>query len=252
MDVTITNMRKRSMQSCDGRHSAAIAKAPDPKTKLAEVRARRHREARKACGGQGRKSGGTSRQIVRKNPIESSAIWGSVVAGEAGGTSGWTHGLGYLCSAFRREGLIPDELSLQLSTFLRSLDLFLELRVRTVPPRSLTTNQPRRGGKQCTDGPELSRFHFGVPSIHETIGRARLRDYRPLVDKLATTVSRDTGHVRPAGRPQMSQLRTKSNPRADPTGRGQLAESAAPRVSAERPDLEREERPLLLLARPPA
>ena len=83
---------------------------------------------------------------------------GSVVAGQAGGTSGWIHGLGYLCSAFRREGLIPDELSLQLSTFLRSLDLFLELRVRTVPPRSLTTNQPRRGGKQCTDGPSFRVF----------------------------------------------------------------------------------------------
>jgi hypothetical protein len=210
VDVTITNMRKRSMQSCDGRHSAAIAKAPDPKTKLAEVRAKDATE--KACGGQGRKSGGTSRQIVRKNPIESSAIWGSVVAGEAGGTSGWTHGLGYLCSAFRREGLIPDELSLQLSTFLRSLDLFLELRVRTVPPRSLTTNQPRRGGKQCTDGPEFSRFHFGVPSIHETIGRARLRDYRPLVDKLATTVSRDT----PSGAAISSWVLTGVAPSAGP------------------------------------
>ncbi len=53
---------------------------------------------------------------------------------EPGGTSGWIHGLGYLCSAFRREGLISDELSLQLSTFLRSLDLLLELRVRPVPP----------------------------------------------------------------------------------------------------------------------
>ena len=132
MDVTITNMRKRSMQSCDGRHSAAIAKAPDPKTKLAEVRAKDATE--KACGGQGRKSGGTSRQIVRKNPIESSAIWGSVVAGEAGGTSGWTHGLGYLCSAFRREGLIPDELSLQLSTFLRSLRPVFGIEGSDCPP----------------------------------------------------------------------------------------------------------------------
>jgi hypothetical protein len=68
------------------------------------------------------------------------------------------HGLGYLFSALRREGLIADELVLQPATFLRSLDLFLELTVRTVP-RTLTTNQVRRGGKQGTDGPELSRIH---------------------------------------------------------------------------------------------
>jgi hypothetical protein len=54
--------------------------------------------------------------------------------------------------------LIADELVLQLATFLRSLDLFLELTVRTVP-RTLTANQVRRGGKQGTDGPELSRIH---------------------------------------------------------------------------------------------
>jgi hypothetical protein len=66
---------------------------------------------------------------------------GSVVAGESSGTSGWTHGLGYLCSALRREGLIAHELILQLSTFLRSRDLFLELRARTFLLRSrLTTN----------------------------------------------------------------------------------------------------------------
>ena len=47
--------------------------------------------------------------------------------GEPGGTSGSTHGLGYLFTAFRRQGLIADELVLQLTTFLRSLDLFLEL-----------------------------------------------------------------------------------------------------------------------------
>ena len=65
---------------------------------------------------------------------------------EPGGTSGSIHGLGYLFSALRREGLIADEPVLQLATFLRSLDLFLELTVRTVP-RTLTTNQVRRGGK---------------------------------------------------------------------------------------------------------
>jgi len=53
------------------------------------------------------------------------------VGGEPGGTSGSIHGLGYLFSALRREGLIADELVLQLATFLRSLDLFLELIVLT-------------------------------------------------------------------------------------------------------------------------
>ncbi len=80
------------------------------------------------------------------------------MGGEPGGTSASIHGLGYLFSALRREGLIADELVLQLATFLRSLDLFLELTVRTVP-RTLATNQVRRGGKQGTDGPELSRIH---------------------------------------------------------------------------------------------
>src|SRR5262252_6892155 len=90
--------------------------------------------------------------------------WGTPasVGGEPGGTSGSIHGLGYLFSALRREGLIADELVLQLATFLRSLDLFLELTVRTVP-RTLTTNQVWRGGKQGTDGPELSRIHSRTP-----------------------------------------------------------------------------------------
>jgi hypothetical protein len=68
------------------------------------------------------------------------------VGGEPGGTSGSIHGLGYLFSALSREGLIADELVLQLATFLRSLDLFLELTVRTVAG-TLTANQIQRGGK---------------------------------------------------------------------------------------------------------
>ena len=68
---------------------------------------------------------------------------------------------GYLFSALRREGLIADELILQLATSLRSLDLFLELTVRTVP-RTLTANQVRRGGKHGAEGPELSRIHSSL------------------------------------------------------------------------------------------
>src|SRR4029450_8003348 len=60
-------------------------------------------------------------------------------------------------AALRHEGLIADELVLQLATFLRSLDLFLELIV--LAPRTLTANQVRHGGKQGTHNPELSRIH---------------------------------------------------------------------------------------------
>jgi hypothetical protein len=76
---------------------------------------------------------------------------------EPGGTSVSTHSLGDLFTALRRQGLIADELVLQLTTFLRSLDLFLELIVLT--PGTLTANQVRHGGKQGTANPERSRIH---------------------------------------------------------------------------------------------
>jgi hypothetical protein len=95
------------------------------------------------------------------------------VGGEPGGTSGSIHGLGYLFSALRREGLIADELVLQLATFLRSLDLFLELIV--LAPRTLTANQVRHGGKQGTDNPELSRIHSSTcPAL-----TSLLRSFQP-------------------------------------------------------------------------
>jgi hypothetical protein len=50
---------------------------------------------------------------------------------ESGGTSGSLHGVGDLFTALRRQGLIADELVLQLATFLRSLELFLELIILT-------------------------------------------------------------------------------------------------------------------------
>ena len=83
--------------------------------------------------------------------------------GKPHSTSGSIQGLGYLLTALRRQGLIPDELVLQVATFLRSHDLFLELSVRTPrTPRTLTANQARQGGKQGTDGRELSRIHFSA------------------------------------------------------------------------------------------
>jgi len=88
------------------------------------------------------------------------------VGREPGRTSAPIHRLGYLFSALRREGLIADELVLQVATFLRSLDLFLELIV--VAPRTLTANQVRHGGKQGTRNPELSCIHSTLPSIDFT------------------------------------------------------------------------------------
>jgi hypothetical protein len=97
---------------------------------------------------------------LAESPLSGTARVGntSSVGWESSGTSGSIQGLDYLFSALRREGLIADELVLQLATFLRSLDLFLELTVRALP-RTLTTNQVRRGSKQGTDGPEFSRIH---------------------------------------------------------------------------------------------
>ena len=88
------------------------------------------------------------------------------VDGGSSRTSVSIHGLGYLLTALRRQRLIPDELVLQLATFLRSHDLFLELRVRT--PRTLTANQARQGGKQGTDGRERSRIHFRCLALNFT------------------------------------------------------------------------------------
>jgi hypothetical protein len=92
------------------------------------------------------------------------------VGGEPGGTSASIHGLGYLFSALRREGLIANEPVLQLTTFLRSLDLFLELIVLT--PGTLTANQVRHGGKQGTDNPELSRIHSSACPVLTSLPRS--------------------------------------------------------------------------------
>ena len=92
---------------------------------------------------------------------------------EPGNTSGSLHGVGDLFTALRRQGLIADELVLQLATFLRSLGLFLELIVLT--PRTLTANQVRYGGKQGTDNPKLSRIHSSTcPAL-----TSLLRSFQP-------------------------------------------------------------------------
>src|SRR5215471_11015911 len=89
---------------------------------------------------------------------------------EPGGTSVSTHGRGDLFTALRRQGLIADEFVLQLTTFLRSLDLFLELIVLT--PRTLTANQVRHGGKQGTDNPKLSRIHSSTCPVLTSLPRS--------------------------------------------------------------------------------
>jgi hypothetical protein len=92
------------------------------------------------------------------------------VDGGSSRTSVSIHGLGYL----RRQGLIPDEPVLQLATFLRSHDLFLELRVRT--PRTLTVNQARQGAKQGTDGRGRSRIHFRCLALTSLLRSLRPKD----------------------------------------------------------------------------
>jgi hypothetical protein len=73
------------------------------------------------------------------------------------------------------KGLIADKLVLQLTTFLRSLDLLLELIVLT--PRALTANQVRHGGKQSTDNSELSRIHFNAwPALTSLLRSLRPKD----------------------------------------------------------------------------
>src|SRR5947207_1436895 len=93
-------------------------------------------------------------------------------------TSGSIQGLGYLLTALRRQRLASDKLVLQLATFLRSHDLFLELSVRTPrTPRTLTANQARQGGKQGTDGRELSRIHFSAClALTSQLRSLRLKD----------------------------------------------------------------------------
>jgi hypothetical protein len=94
---------------------------------------------------------------MRKVTTRDFPVTRSISGRKSGSTSGSRHGVGDLFTALRRQGLIADELVLQLATFLRSLDLFLELIV--LAPRTLTANQVRHGGKQGTDDPEHSRIH---------------------------------------------------------------------------------------------
>jgi len=86
------------------------------------------------------------------------------VGGQLDATSAPIHDRCYLFNALRRQGLIGDQLVLQLATFLRSLGLFLKLRVRSLS-RGPTAKQVRHGGKQGTDDPYLSRSHSNVPSL---------------------------------------------------------------------------------------
>ena len=73
------------------------------------------------------------------------------------------HRLGYLFSAPGREGLIADELVLQLATFLRSLDLFLELTVPDCPANSHNRSGSAWRKQAClkslTGTPEVSYRH---------------------------------------------------------------------------------------------
>ena len=123
---------------------------------------------------------------------------------EAGSTSGDLQGIGDLFTALRRQGLIADELVLQLTTFLRSLDLLLELIVVTLTPRALTANQVRHGGKQGTDNSELSRIHCSAwPAL-----TALPRSLRPKVNYLFNVEM--ICRLRRTGRAQLAADRSPS------------------------------------------
>jgi hypothetical protein len=101
--------------------------------------------------------GARGTKTLAESSLSGKARRNTGISAEPGSTSGSPHGVGDLFTALRRQGLIADELVLQLTTFLRSLDLFLELIV--LAPRTFTANQDRHGGKRGTDNPEHSRIH---------------------------------------------------------------------------------------------
>jgi hypothetical protein len=110
------------------------------------------------CSGKNRSAGTPGLGDIAESSLSGKARRKTSISGrEPGSTSGSRHGIGDLFTALRSQGLIADELVLQPATFLRSLDLFLELIV--LAPRALTANQIRHGGKQGTDNPEHSRIH---------------------------------------------------------------------------------------------
>jgi len=85
--------------------------------------------------------------------------------------------------------LIADELVLQLATFLRSLDLFLELTVRTV--RELS--QPIRfsvAASRAQMAPSFRAF-IPLPSIHETNGGRP--QHMALINSASNTQGLDKG-----------------------------------------------------------
>jgi hypothetical protein len=106
----------------------------------------------------GSRPGAWARTTLAESSLSGKARRNTGIGGrKPGSTSGSRHGVGDLFTALRRQGLTADELVLQLTTFLRSLDLFLKLIV--LAPRTFTANQDRHGGKQGTDNPEHSRIH---------------------------------------------------------------------------------------------
>jgi hypothetical protein len=116
-----------------------------------------------------------SRQPCSKTLEERESAAAASVDREPGNTSGYLQDIGDLFTALRRQGLIAHELVLQLTTFLRSLDLLLELIVLT--PRALTANQVRHGGKQGTDNSERSRIHFSAwPALTSLLRSLRPKD----------------------------------------------------------------------------
>jgi hypothetical protein len=138
------------------RPTLPIVDVPSPKSATISRRSRVWSSCQRTS--RSRSAGRLGLETLAASSLSGKARRNTGISGrEPGSTSGSRHGVGDLFTALRRQGLIAEELVLQLATFLRSLDLFFELIV--LAPRTLTANQVRHGGKQGTDNPELSRIH---------------------------------------------------------------------------------------------
>jgi hypothetical protein len=95
----------------------------------------------------GSRPGAWARKTLAESSLSGKARRNTGIGGrKPGSTSGSRHGVGDLFTALRRQGLTADELVLQLTTFLRSLDLFLEL---IVPGSANFHSQPGSAWRQA-------------------------------------------------------------------------------------------------------
>jgi hypothetical protein len=108
----------------------------------------------------GSRPGAWARKTLAESSLSGKALRNTGIGGrKPGSTSGSRHGVGDLFTALRRQGLTADELVLQLTTFLRSLDLFLKLIVWL---RELS--QPTRIGMAASKAQIIPSIRAFIPA----------------------------------------------------------------------------------------